>query len=175
MSGLDLCPGLCEPEVVTLKRSPPPSPAPHTVGGDLARARSGISQQRETLRGWPLSQEAALVLSLFFCLPRLPPGAEQADSLSLSWQMLPVGWATGRRTGLGLGLWGDGGGCGPALAPAHLPPSQAQPLPSQTSLRTQDRPRGSRQPSCVLPLTGGHPLPVPHHHHPSVTHCYPGP
>lgn len=51
MSGLDLCPGLCEPEVVKLKRSPPPSPAPHTVGGDLVGARSGISHQRERPSG----------------------------------------------------------------------------------------------------------------------------
>lgn len=58
--------------------------------------------------------------------PRLPPGAKQAERpLSLSWPapglLAGVGRAAGRV--LGLGLWGDGGGCGPALAspPTSLP------------------------------------------------------
>lgn len=92
-------------------------------------------------RGQPLSQEAARWSSFVLCPPELPPRAQQAEQ-----PPLPAGqgfrgpglWAVV----LGLGLWGDEEDVGP---PTSLPPSQAQPLLSQASLWTQDRPLGSRQ------------------------------
>ena len=107
---------------------------PHTAssvtrrGSGLAKPGNFVSpsRRRPSWASYSPRKQPDFVLPLSPVHPKLPARSQAGRTapfpfLAGSWPLLGVGQASGRV--LGLSLWGDGGGCGPALAspPTSLP------------------------------------------------------
>lgn len=129
--------------------------------GTLSLPADGDPHGPATLPG--SSPDFVLPLSRAPRAPRQEPSRQNSPFPLPGWLLAPAWGGPGCGAGVGfkpLGRWGRMW-ARPRL-PAHLPPSRAQPLPSQASLWTQDQ---------HSPSPGRRPSPVP----PRVTHCSPGP